>query len=157
MKKLKLKIVKFERALAMQVLEMQNIDFSVSSHVLRGRTDFAQECIYLRKEPSIGLASFPDNAERDAYLQKMLGWITEEQFCGARKLEIGKECLVSDDWEEWTQRIYAGKSAKQLGEEKRFLAVHLNNKNSLVRWRYAKPINDSLKIDGEIYTWEDKQ
>ena len=158
MKKLKLRIAKFECALVMQVLEMQNIDFSVSSHVLRGRTDFAQECIYLRKEPSIGLASFPDNAERDAYLQKMLGWITEEQFGGARKLEIGKPCLIRDcEDEEWAERIYAGKVAKQLGMCKRHLACSESEEDSFFRWRYAKPINDSLKIDGEIYTWETEE
>lgn len=155
MKKLKLRIVKFERALAMQVLEI--FDFDISEHVRRGRTDFAQECIYLGKEPHIGLAGFPDNAARDAYLQKVLGWISEELFGGVRTLEIGKECLVSEDGKEWTQRIYAGKVAKQLGMDKRYLARSNSEEDGFLRWRYAKPINDCLKVEGEIYTWEDKQ
>ena len=103
---------------------------------------------------------FDDNTKRDEYVQKLIKWITEEQFSGSMKLEIGKMCEVSDNRKEYVKRIFAGKlqSTKPLGIDKRFLAVNLTNNDSLHIWKYAKPINDvcNLTINGEIYTWEVK-
>lgn len=117
---------------------------------LKARIDL-QEGIY---DENVTIRKFNDNAERDELLNEILGWITEEQFRGTGKLEIGKECLVSDDGEEWHNHIYAGKVAKQLGMDKRYLARSNSEKDGFLCWEYAKPINDCLKIDGEIYTWE---
>lgn len=58
------------------------------------------------------------------------------------------------------KRIFGGKSAKQLGLDKRFLAV-CNNNDYLVRYTYARPISKRTepKVEecGEIitYTWEE--
>lgn len=157
MKKLKLRIAKFDRMLIVEQLELEG-EFKKTDHVeVFGNLCISKAGIDLKEDDckgSVNVSYFKNNEKRDEYAANLIEWITEEQFGGSGKLEVGKMCEVSDDGEEWGNRIFAGKSAKQLGEEKRFLAVHLNNKNSLVRWKYAKPINDCLKIDGEIYTWE---
>ena len=160
MKKLKLRIAKFNKRLVVEQLELEG-EFKETAHVrVFGSLFMRKAGIDLKEdgcEGSFNFAYFEKNEKRDEYAQKLVNWITEEQFGGSGKLEVGKMCEVSDDWEEWTQRIYAGKSAKQLGEEKRFLAVNALNDNMLRRWRYAKPINDSLNVDGEIYTWETEE
>lgn len=160
MKKLKLRIAKFDKTLVVEQLEREG-EWKNSEHVyvqgnlhlyeLKDRIDL-QEGLY---DKNVTIREFDDNAERDEYAQKLIGWITEEQFGGARKLEIGKECLVSDDGEGWSERIYAGKVAKQLGMDKRYLTHSESEEDVFLRWRYAKPINDSLNVDGEIYTWEE--
>ena len=106
------------------------------------------------KRLKLRIAKFDDNAERDEYAEKLINWITDEQFGGSGKLEIGKPCLVRDRKDEkW--------------EERYLLAVLPKNKlhpyitccdieNEIWSFfRYAKPLKDnSPKIDGEIYTWE---
>lgn len=157
MKKLKLRIAKFDRMLVVEQLERTG-EWKNSEHVkVQGSLFLLEDNIDLQEDnydENVAIRKFDNNAERDEYLQNMLGWITEEQFGGSGKLEVGKMCEVSDDEKEWVKRIYAGKFAKQLGEEKRFLAVYIPSNDVIKRWKYAKPINDCLKIEGEVYTWE---
>lgn len=161
MKKLKLRIAKFDRMLVVEQLELEGKIRSTAHIKAWDNLGILTGSIFLRessiKHKSSDCLRFDNDTERDAYLQKVLGWITDELFGGARKLEIGKECLVSDDGEGWSERIYAGKVAKQLGMDKRYLTHSESEEDVFLRWRYAKPINDSLKIDDEIYTWENKQ
>lgn len=159
MKKLKLRIAKFDRMLVVEQLERTG-EWRNSEHVyVQGKLSIFRERIDLSEEGCRRADSIEifDNAESDKYVQKLVKWITEEQFGDAMKLEIGKMCKFSNDGKEWVNRIYAGKSFKQLGEEKRFLAVNFLNNDALNRWKYAKPINDCLKVDGEIYTWETEE
>lgn len=95
---------------------------------------------------------FASNDARDKTLEQVIRWISKEQFSLSGKLEIGKNCEVSDDGEVWFTRTFAGKTAKQLGEP-RFLGMH--NDVSLVRWKYARPIASCVQpqIDGDVYTW----
>lgn len=157
MKKLKLRIAKFDRMLVVEQLELEG-EWKNSEHVyVRGDLFLFKAFIDLReniKDRRANYRLFSDNAERDEYAQKLVNWITEEQFGGDRKLEVGKECLVSDDGEGWSERIYAGKVPVQLGMDKRYLTHSESEEDVFLRWRYAKPINDSLKIEGEIYAWE---
>lgn len=155
-KKLKIRFVKFERALAMQILEQEGI-FKTIEHVrVRAYPSLDENCVFLRSwekeyDFSVRTIRFNGNAERDEYLDKVVKWISEEQFATDRKLEIGEACLFSDDRKDWHSGKYAGKCVKQLGEP-RFLA--LEGDISLTRWRYVKPLYGALKIDGDVYTWE---
>lgn len=156
-KKLKIRFVKFERALAMQILK-QNGKFKSREHIMIGYAPaFEGNYIYLRGgdseyDNSLSCKDFFSNAERDEYLNNVIKWISEEQFATGGKLEIGEKCLFSDDMKDWNVGKYAGECAEQLGEP-RFL--ELNGNVSLVRWKYVKPFDGaSLKIDGDIYTWE---
>ena len=157
MKKLSIRFVRFERAIVVQQLEMTGKEhFTPSEHVaLWGLgIDFADEAIRLSRscDINIGIRLFNHNAERDEYLNKVVNWISEEQFSTGRKLKIGEKCLFSDDGEDWHSGEYAGKCAKQLGEP-RFLA--LDGDVSLTRWKYVFPFDGvSLRIVDDIYTWE---
>ena len=155
-KKLVIKFVKFECALAMQILEQVGI-FKDTEHVQSVVCpEISNKRIYLRGESTeydtaIGFIRFSDNAERDKYLDNVIKWISEEQFAVSGKLEIGERCLFSDDMKDWNAGKYAGECAEQLGEP-RFL--ELNGNVSIIRWRYVKPLYGALKIDGDVYTWE---
>ena len=159
MKKLKLRIAKFDRMLVVEQLEKAG-EFKRTNHVkVDGDLFLFAKSIDLQENidyKSVNYIDFDDNAERDEYAKKLIDWITEEQFSGSSTLEIGKPCFVSDDGEDWVERIYAGKVAKQFGMDKRYLARSNGEEDSFSRWRYTKPINDCLRIDGEIYTWESK-
>lgn len=158
---LKIRLVKLERALVAQQLEMAGKEhFTPSEHVaLWGLgIDFADEAIRLSRSCDInigGIRLFNHNAERDRYLNKVVKWISEEQFATGGKLEVGKKCEASDDNEDWVRRIFAGEADEQFGEP-RFLALGLESTLMLRRWRYVRPLASSVrpKIDGDVYTWE---
>lgn len=155
-KKLVIRFVKFERALAMQILE-QDGHFDTMKHVrVRAYPAVDETCVFLRGwekeyDYSVKTIRFNNNVARDEYLDKVINWISEEQFSTGGKLEIGEECLFSEDSNNWLSGKYAGKCAKQLGEP-RFLK--LDSDVSLSRWKYVKPLRGVPKIDGDIYTWE---
>lgn len=157
-KKLKIKFVKFNYALAMQVLEMSD-NFSDSEHVKCYRnTTFCYNAsgytgeIYIQKDNLVSERYFGKNNQRDEYLERVVKWISEEQFSGSGKLEIGKECEFSDNGVDWYSGHFGGKCAKELGEP-RFLAA---GSNILVRFKNARPIGGCVrpKINGDVYTWE---
>lgn len=162
-KKLKIRFVKFEYALAMQVLEMNGkfLDSPVGlngngSHTQIGVPCLNDDSVWLCPIPIVKSRQFESNAARDEYLNKVVKWISEEQFATCEKLEIGKKCLFSDDGKDWHSGKYGGECAKQLGEP-RFLA--LDGDAWLARWKYVKllPLYSALKIDGDIYTWEEME
>ena len=159
-KKLKIRFVKFECALAMQILEQVGI-FKATEHVKAiVCPEIGNKCIFLRGknleyDTAIGFIRFSDNAERDKYFNNAIKWISEEQFATGGKLEIGKECEASDNGEDWVVRSFAGKSAKQLGEP-RYIAYWYDNLGYLIRYKYVRPLASFVrpKIDGDVYTWE---
>lgn len=84
-KKLVIRFVKFERALAMQILEQEGY-FDTMKHVrVRAYPAVDETCVFLRGcekeyDYSIKTILFNDNAERDEYLNNVIKWISEEQF-----------------------------------------------------------------------------
>lgn len=157
-KKLVIRFVKFERALAMQILEQEGL-LKATEHVKAlGFPAIGSGGISLRGVDSslhnnISISSnFPDNDARDEFLVEVIKWISEEQFSGSDKLEIGKECEFSDNAIKWFRGVFGGKSAKQLGEPRFFAA----GSDILVRFKYVRPIDSCLqpKIYGDVYTWE---
>ena len=159
-KKLKIRFVKFERALAMQVLEQVGT-FKNTEHVQSLiHPEFGSKCIFLRGKASacditLGVIRFNDNAERDEYLNNVVNWISEEQFATGGKLEIGKECEASANGEDWIVRIFAGKLARQLGEPRNLVAYD-EVLEDFERYKYVRPFASFVrpKIDGDVYTWE---
>ena len=134
--------------------------FNNTDHVkVEGDLYLFYKSINLQKndhDKSADCIRFNDNAKRDKYITNLIKWITDEQFGGAGELEVGKECLVSDDGKEWKTQVYVGKIDKCIGEEKSFLTINEANDNCLWRWEYAKAIGNRLEINGEYYTWESK-
>lgn len=162
-KKLKIRFVKFECALAMQVLEMTGkfSDYPIGSngnipHTQIGAPCLNDDSVWLCPIPVVKTRLFESNAARDVYLDKVVKWISEEQFATGEKLEIGKKCLFSDDGNDWRSGKYGGKCAEQLGEP-RFLS--LDGDDWFTRWKYVKPLPlyGAPKIDGDIYTWEERE
>lgn len=157
-KKLKIRFVKFERALVVQQLEIEG-DFKNSPHVSTSQHDIGLFCdaVWIsvgetRIMNEIAAKNFDSNRDRDEYLERVVKWISEEQFSTKGKLKIGKECEFSDNGVEWYSGHFGGKCAKELGEP-RFLAA---GSNILVRFKNARPIGGCVrpKINGDVYTWE---
>ena len=157
-KKLKIRFVKFERALVVQQLEIEG-DFKNSPHVSTSQHDISLFCdaVWIsvgdtRIMNEIAAKNFDSNRDRDEYLERVVKWISEEQFSGSGKLEIGKECEFSDDGVIWYLGHFGGNCARELGEP-RFLAA---GSNILVRFKNARPTGGCVqpKIDGDVYTWE---
>lgn len=157
-KTLKIRFIKFERAFAMQILEQKG-EFKSTEHVFVEDSPYLTTgAIFLRgRDRALSFRvctthTFTSNKARDQTLEQIIRWISKEQFGSDGKLEIGKNCEVSNDGEVWFTRTFAGKTAKQLGEP-RFLEMY--NDVSLVRWKYARPIASCVQpqIDGDVYTW----
>lgn len=158
-KVLKIRFVKFECALAMQVLEMTG-KFSDSPVGLNGNIPHTQigapclndDSVWLCPIQVVETRLFESNTARDEYLNKVIKWISEEQFTAGRKFEIGELCMFSDDRADWHTGRYAGKCDAQLGEP-RFL--NFESDVSLTRWKYVcPPFPVRPKIDGDVCTWE---
>lgn len=162
MKKLKLRIAKFDRLLVVEQLERDG-EWEASEHVSPNDEHefYINEYeIYIGKTPNKApndILNFCNNQERDEYAANLVKWITEEQFGGAGKLEIGKRCLVRDyEDAEWEENIYAGKLSHNIRDgDALFLTESDMSRTHFVSWKYAKPLNYAQPtIDGEIYTWE---
>lgn len=161
-KKLVIRFVKFEYALAMQVLEMEG-EFSDSEHVKIGDTRFCYDSctiaphFYIAKNNLVGVGYFGKNEQRDEYLNNVVKWISEEQFATGGKLEIGKPCMVSlfeglekEDWE--ISRLLA---ILPRPIENRYITQSEASKRMFAAWPCARPLAFVRpKIDGDIYTWE---
>lgn len=169
-KSLKIKFVKFELALAMQVLEMKG-KFSDSpvglngngSHILIGAPRLNEGClgydrVWILPTLTVKMRMFDSNTARDEYLDNVIKWISEEQFATGGKLEIGKPCMVSlfndIDEEDWVM----GRLLAILPEHirRRYIIQSKNDKGLATSWEYARPLASFVrpKIDGDVYTWE---
>lgn len=158
-KKLKIRFVKFEIALVMQVLEVMG-EFSDSEHVKIGNTRFCyNSCsidfiFYMQKDNLVGVGYFGKNEQRDEYLNNVVKWISEEQFATGGKLEIGKLCDVSDDNKDWRRRTLLAVLPKSYFSK--YIASENYSDFKWCSWKYARPLAACVqpKIDGDVYTWE---
>lgn len=159
-KKLKIRFVKFERALVMQILEQAGA-FNDSEHV-KFKTfpliDSDYVCLHgSNKDSGFGLSTkyFNSNDERDTYLKKVTKWISEEQFTVKTELEVGEICEVSNNGEYWGYELeILAILPKQ--HPYRYITENVRDRTSYSGWKYARPITRraQLAIDGDIYTWE---
>lgn len=156
MKELKLKIEKFDKAIVFQILEM-NGSFEDSEHVR-----FLSHPALIRKEiilykytddNPIGIKYFNDNEERDDLFDKVIKWISDEQFSlPQQELEVGEEAMFTDTAGSYGVR---GKLLYILPEgfESRYLAAS-DSYPYWCYWKYAFPAQDVLKIKGNVYHWK---
>lgn len=161
-KKLKIRFVKFERVLAMQILEQEG-EFIDTEHI---KIDVAPKLsvnsVFLRGEVGEfdwavcnGCIAKTDD-ELDEYFDEIVKWISEEQFSRSEgNLEIGKACDVSNDGENWIRAVFAGECAPCFGEP-RYLAISSVGADTLYRFKYVRRACESIKpiISGDVYTWE---
>lgn len=157
-KKLKIRFTKFEKALAMQILEQEG-SFCDSEHVGTGFPELGCDRIYLCDEEERGnlgvsVRHFDTNAERDEYLKNVIRWISEEQF--GEKLTVGELCEVRNKNTDDVWRIR--KLITILPEpyySPYIVEAHEGRGCCWQAFDQARPIkNSNPKIDGDIYTWE---
>ena len=111
-KKLKIQFWKAEKALAMQTLEQEGLHQKIynGEACILVSPQLLTDCICLRgsakwSDLKITKIKFDTNAERDAYLDKVVNAITDKLFTGEGELRIEptvEECgqLVTYTWEE---------------------------------------------------------
>ena len=160
-KKLKIRFVKFEKALAMQILEQEG-RFRDSEHVCTGLPELCCDRIYLCDEEERGnldvsAKSFVANSKRDEYLKTVIRWISKEQFGESmRELKVGEMCEVRNSGTPWVTRKLIAILPGQY--KKRFIAESQFNDFEHFSCNEARPLSDCIepKIDGDVYTWEEK-
>lgn len=162
-KKLKIRFVKFERAIAMQILEQEGY-FDTMKHVrVRAYPAVDETCVFLRGvekeyDYSVKTIRFNGNDERDEYLNNVIKWISEEQFATGGKLKIGKECEVSDfpypKNNEWKRRKLLAILPERI--RFRYITESISSDTGFCTWINARPIASFVRprIDGDVYTWE---
>lgn len=151
-KKLKIQFTKFEKALAMQTLEQEG-EFKESEHIkLNIFSGLYNDCFFLNFW--ISSMHFYTNQERDEYLNKVIRWISEEQFL--EELTVGELCEVRNKNTDDVWRIR--KLITILPEpyySPYIVEAHEGRGCCWQAFEQARPIkNSTLKIDGDIYTWE---
>lgn len=157
-KKLKIRFVKFEKALAMQILEQEG-SFRDSEHVRTGVPELCCDRIYLCDEEErgnlgISVGRFDTNARRDEYLKNVIRWISEEQFAmRSGKLKVGELCEahVGNRWEK--RRLLAILPKRY---ENRFIVERVEDDESWVGCSEVLHLPNWNKstVDGDVYTWE---
>lgn len=165
LEKLVIKFIKLERALGAQQLEIKasnNLDnkYEDNNHVIfhQNGIDFADEAVWISKSnsPRVAVRMFDSNDERDKYLDKVVKWISEEQFATSGKLEVGKLCEVSNDGSCWARRILLAILPEGFNE--RYICQSNIVDIGWIGCEYARPITSIQPTidedDNEIYTWE---
>ena len=158
-KKLKIRFVKFERYLVAQQLEMTGNElFTPSKHVaLWGLgMDFADEAIWLSRSCDINIVArrFYHNDERDRYLNKVVKWISEEQFSSPGEFEVGK--LYAFKYKRDNPVKFFGRLLDILPEnvESRYIVEAPFQKKGWEAFEVACPPYVSPKIYFDFYTWK---
>ena len=158
-KKLVIRFVKFEKALVAQQLEMTGKEhFTPSEHVaLWGLgIDFSDEAIRLSRSSdiNIGIRLFNHNDERDRYLNKILKWISAEQFSSPEEFEVGK--VYAFKYKKDNPVKFFGELLTILPEnvESRYIVKAPFLKKGWEAFEVACPPYVSPQIEGDLYTWE---
>lgn len=162
-KKLTIRFTKFEKALAMQILEQEG-SFRDSEHVCRGFPELCCDRIYFCDEEERGnlgvsVSHFDTNTERDEYLKNVIRWISEEQFGRNNEgmLKSGELCEVRDHKDfEWKKRKLITILPKRFAN--RYIVEDSWDNADWTCFMCARPLGRRIepKIDGDIYTWEEK-
>lgn len=135
-----------------------NEHFTPSEHVALSTSgiDFADAAIWLSRSCNfnIGIRCFRDNAERDRYLNKVVKWISEEQFSSQGEFEVGK--LYAFKYKRDNPVKFFRRLLDILPEnvESRYIVEAPFQKKGWEACEVACPPYVSPKIDGDIYTWE---
>lgn len=167
-KKLKIQFWKAEKALCMQILKQEGLP-SCKQHGFVHIDDFPliyRDGIDLRGDDSqndleVSREQFDTNAERDAYLEKIVSAITDELFIGKGELKIGEMCEVRNgENENWREVILIAILPEEYDE--RFIAEWEDYPIKHSSWNYARPLTKRtepiVEECGQLvtYTWEEK-
>ena len=157
---LKIRFVKFEKALVAQQLAVVGDEhFDETEHVkLDGSFYLCESLLSLINSATddrvkINALYFSNNTKRDKYLEDVVKWISEEQFAMKGKIKIGSKCAVSDNTVSWRKRFLLAVLPEDI--DKRYI-TNGRFPGESESWRYARPISgsDNLVIEDDVYTWQ---
>lgn len=166
-KKLKIQFWKAEKALCMQILKQEGLPQIKSNGNVNilARPRLGKDKIDLRGDEKysylcIESMCFSSNAERDAYLDKVVNAITDELFTGKGELKVGEMCEVRNiNDEEWRESKLLAILPEQY--HFRYILEKYMDSSEHISYAYARPIAKRIepKIEecGQLitYTWED--
>lgn len=167
MKKLTIQFWKAEKALAMQILEQEGLPKEKGGfvHIIDSPALDFELGVWLRgyrhgADFDLETISLNSNAERDAYLNKVVNAITDELFTGKGELKIGEMCEVKYGEDDiWRKRKLLAILPKQY--KQRFIVETKKCSELHSPWTYARPIAKQTKPTIEeygqlvTYTWEE--
>lgn len=166
-KKLKIQFWKAEKALAMQILEQEGLPEEKEDGFVRIADSpalISETGVWLRgyihyTNLKLNPIYFVTNAERDAYLDKVINAITDELFTGKVELKIGEMCEVRDDEDaQWKKRKLLAILPEKYN--KRVIVEMEDHPNEHSSWDCARPIakltEPTIEEYGNVitYTWE---
>lgn len=143
----------------MQVLEQEG-EFEPSEHVdIALSPGLGHDRIYLRGsredrnlEPNI--MTFDTDVQRDVYTDKVINWITTEQFkLEPKELQIGEMCETkSPDSNTWEQHRLLTILPKKCFNK--YITTY-NNSQSWKAWDQARPLTKYIKpkVHNNVYVW----
>lgn len=159
-KKLKIRFIKLEKGLVMQILEQRGT-FPETKHVKTSSSPgFGVDKIFLCDEGYF--TSVPDyimfgsNQGRDEYLTQVISWISIELFAIANgSIEVGKIVKVKDfddAFNMWREETLIA----IIPNVKKGAFITSDGTGGWLSWDEARPVDNYPIIDdsGEVYTWE---
>jgi len=172
MKKLKIKFVKFENALAMQVLEQEGLPESKDTGFVKISNYPLMTASFIRLRGSdkmhdnrISSIKFLSGQVRDEYLSIVINNISEEFFSGERdEIKVGDIIEVSFT-ENFDKPIIQGKAIAVLPDKfdyRYLIGCEGVYDRAWEAYRYARlisPVKPTIEKEGDtiIATWEEKR
>ena len=166
MKKLKIKFWKAEKALAMQILEQEGLPkVKDDGNVNIGQCpDLYSDMVELRGawshcDLNVVVKRFPENQDRDEYLDKITQAITDELFTGNGELKVGDMCEVRGRYYfTWHKAKLIAILPEHIRE--RYVVDDDKDYGECIACSEARPrprTNPKVEENGEIvtYTWEE--
>lgn len=172
MKKLRIRIVKFEKSLAMQVLEISGglkpiENDRVESILSSELRDCGLRCSQIRTDDEYSILIpgilFESNEERDKYLDRVIHSISEELFSeDDSDIKIGDICEIGYVSEEFTSQTYIGKVIEILPEQyrMRYIIESESHDKGWVSGNFIRKVGHTISFAFEgtpedgVYTWE---
>ena len=172
MKKLKIRFVKFEKSLVMQVLEIsggiKSIENDKVESILSSELrDCGLRCSQIRNDDEYSILIpgilFESNEERDKYIDKVIHSISEELFSeDDSDIKIGDTCKIGYVSEDFTSQTYIGKVIEILPEkyENRYIIESESHEDGWVSGNFIRKVGRTISFTFEgtpadgVYTWE---
>lgn len=165
-KKLKIRFTKFEKALAMQILEQEGLPSCKEDGLIKiVESPWIHEGkLWLRGSNSrddweVEVAKYSTNIDRDSSLYCIVNSITDELFTDEGELKVGEMCEVRDDeCERWRKRKLLAIFPEQY--KHRFIVEKEDCPTEYSSWNCARPIakrtEPTMKVCEQLitYTWE---
>lgn len=156
MKMLKLRLSKFDLALVGQVVYIEDPEsFESTAHVNvdTDRLFLLNKEVMLSRGKRIDIKYFDNNAERDRYLNKIIDWISIEQFSQSENCEVGKFYTFKYNKDNPVQ--FCGELLALLPENfpSRYIVKAPYSNSGWDAFDVVCPNCFAPQVDGDVYSW----